>query len=151
MVKAALQFSVAHQNAVSAWKRAGDAMDRARALLPAELRSHGLGWERRLSAAWLHERCSLEIARLGLVPLADRPFGVVLSAPGARADAAQTLQQANAPQTITPLETEVRQMVAALMAAAQERGNPAGLAADPGDAPTAAAEAPAGIATGEAA
>jgi hypothetical protein len=156
LVKVALQFSVAYQNAVSAWRRAGDAMDRARALLPAELRSHGTGWERRLSAHWLHEKCTLEIARLGLVPLAVRPFGTgVLAAPGARADAVQTLRQVSSPQTIPSLEVEVRRMVAEVLAAAQESGKGEDLspqvAAEAEGPPTVTAEAPTGIATGEAA
>ena len=82
----------------------------------------------------------------GLVPVTGRPYGTgVLSAPGARADAVNTLRQASAPQTIPPLETEVRQMVVALMAAAQARGNAAGLpqvAIEAKAAPTATAEAP---------
>jgi hypothetical protein len=98
LIKPVLQFSVAYQNAVSAWRRGCDVIDRARALLPAEMRRHGLGWERRLSAPWPHEKCTLEIARLGLVPLSGRPFGeVVLATPGARADAVNTLRQASSP------------------------------------------------------
>jgi hypothetical protein len=156
LIKPVLHFSVAYQNAVSAWRRACDVVDRARALLPTEMRRHGLGWERRLSAPWLHEKCTLEIARLGLVPLADRPFGVVLSAPGARADAVQTLQQATSPQIIPPLEIEVRQLVADVLAAAaaKESRNGSGLpkvATEAGGAPTGSVEAPVGIATGEAA
>jgi hypothetical protein len=155
LIKPVLQFSVAYQNAVSSWRRACDAIDRARALLPAELRSHGTGWERRLSAHWLHEKCTLEIARLGLVPLAVRPFGTgVLAAPGARADAVQTLRQASSPQTIPSLEVEVRRMVAEVLAAAQESGKEEDLsqvAAEAEGPPTVTAEAPTGIATGEAA
>jgi hypothetical protein len=121
LITSALQFSAAYQNAVSAWRRGCDAIDRARLLLPAEMRLHGLGWERRLSAHWLHEKCTLEIARLGLVPVTDRPYGTnVLSAPGARADAVNTLRQASSPQTIPPLETEVRQMLAEVLAAAAQ-------------------------------
>ena len=109
------------------------------------MRRHGQGWERRLSAHWLHEKCTLEIGRLGLVPVTDRPYGTnVLSAPGARADAVNTLRQASSPQTIPPLETEVRQMLADVMAAAaqgpEEAGNVAGLpkaAIDPGTSPAA--------------
>jgi hypothetical protein len=156
LIKPVLQFSVAYQNAVSAWRRACDVIDRARALLPAEMRRHGLGWERRLSAPWLHEKCTLEIARLGLVPI---PYGTgVLSAPGARADAVNTLRQASSPQTIPPLETEVRQMLAEVLAAAtpepQGSGNGADLpqvAAEAKVAPTAAPEAPTASVTEEAA
>jgi hypothetical protein len=152
LVIAALQFSAAYQNAVSAWRRACDVIDRARALLPAQMRGHGKGWERRLSAHWLHEKCTLEIARLGLVPVTDRPYGTgVLSAPGARADAVNTLRQASSPQTIPPLEIEVRQMLAEVMAAA----TPAAPVSENGSGPpkvaTEAEGAPAGTAAAPAA
>jgi hypothetical protein len=53
----------------------------------------------------------------------------VLSAPGARADAVNTLRQASSPQTIPPLETEVRQMLADVMAAVAQEPEEAGNAA----------------------
>jgi hypothetical protein len=67
------------------------------------------------------------------VPVTARPYETaVLSAPGARADAVSTLRQASSPQTIPPLETEVRQMLADVLLAGgaqepEEAGNGAGL------------------------
>ena len=112
------------------------------------------GFALRLSPHGLKALADQEINRIGLLHAIQRDRGV--SAPGTN-PATVALNFQNATHQLPALEAEIRRLTALILASApepQERGKEESLpkvAAEPGDAPTAAPAAPASTVTGEAA
>jgi hypothetical protein len=91
-----MSFSAHYTNAASAFRRAVATVDRARGLLPEEIKRRGPGWENALTAHQIHRACQDEMNRIGLVPAISEGG---ISAPGARPDRVD-MQFANAPHRI---------------------------------------------------
>jgi hypothetical protein len=153
LVKHALAFSTAYQNAASAFKRMTKSGETIAARLP-NARSTGTTQDRlalQLSPGALRKMCDDEINRLGLNPDGSK----AVSSPGTNL-AAVGMGASSSPATRLPrLEDQIRALAAALLAslAAPEGENGSGgappVAPTPPRAPASAAAVPAGVAAGD--
>lgn len=147
LLKQAMSLAAHQANAVSAWHRLVSAGEACERFLFDQHRRNAISAQ--LSAGGLRRLADQEINRIGLRPSLEG--GV--SAPGAN-HSAVPLNFANAPRRLPSLESEIRELIAAVMrtapaplaravASEDAAGLPQQAAAGSGVAPTSSAEAPA--------
>jgi len=152
LLKHSMHFSIAYQNAASAFRRMSAAGNEAARLFSdgrKQIANGGLAL--RLSAHGLKALADQEINRIGLLPALHGDGEV--NAPGTNPTSVG-IRLANAAHQLPGLEAEIRRLTALIMESApepQESGEAESLATEGGDARTGLPGAPTGIAKPEAA